>query len=181
MVIDHGVSGVGLADQRKLCKPAELADEVGGHVVGTHAVKAHGGSAPVLQLLHQRAGILSAKQVAAGLHGKGNHGGTGPFQLGGGENGLCLLGVEQGLAHQKVSSAIDEAADLAAVVFHHQVKIVRIPAVAVGCQCGNVTGNQALRSGGAGQGNQLGVDGLAMVLQADFFQGNGLPGRWGRR
>ena len=87
---------------------------------------------------------------------------------------LGLLGVEQGLAHQQVRAAVDEAPDLAAVVLHQQVKVVRIPAVAEGGQGGNVACDQAARGGGTAQSDELGIDGLGVVFQADFPEGNGL-------
>ena len=153
---------------------------MGGHLVSRHTVEAQGGSAPRFQILKERTGIGAVEEIAAGLHGEADHGGTRALQLGGGEDGLCLLGVHQGLTDQQVRPAVYESPDLTAVVFYHQVKVRRIPAVTVGCQGGDITGYQAARGSGPAEGDELAVDGLTVLVQPDFFQGNGL-GLEGRR
>ena len=64
--------------------------------------------------------------------------------------------------------------NLAAIVFHHQVEALRVPAVAEIGQGGQISRNQAAWGGRPGQGDQSLVDGFRLTVQPNPFQGDGL-------
>ena len=82
--------------------------------------------------------------------------------------------VKQGLADEQIGPAVDQTTDLAAVILHQQVEAVRVPALAVNGQRGQVARNEASGGGGAGQSNQRFVDLLRLGVHANGFQGDGL-------
>ena len=72
------------------------------------------------------------------------------------------------------NGTVDEATDLAAVVFHQQIEITFVPAVTECGQGGQITGNQTVRGGGPGQGDEVGVDFFGFLFQTNGLQGDGL-------
>ena len=142
--------------------------------VRRHAVEANGGRTSRFQIAQHLSAVRPGEQRPVRLHGEGVHGGSRAFQLGGGENGLCLLRVKQGLADEQIGPAVNQTADLAAVILHQQVEAVRVPALAVNGQRGQVARNEASGGGGAGQSNQRFVDFLRLGVHAHGFQGDGL-------
>ena len=147
---------------------------MGRHHVRRHAVKAHGGRARRFQIVQNLPAVRAGEQRPVGLQGEGVHGGSRALQLGGGENGLRLLGIKQGLADEQIGPAVDQTANLTAVILHQQVEAVRVPAVAVNGQGGQVARDETPGGGGAGQRHQRFVDLLRLGVHAHGFQGDGL-------
>ena len=132
VVPDGGNTGVGLADQRDFHTAPQLGDKIGGHHIRCHAVKAHRRSAGILQGFQGLSRVRAGQQGAVGLHGKAVHGSPRALQFSGAEDGFRLLLVQQRLADEKIRPAINETANLAAVVLHQQIKGLGVPAVAEG-------------------------------------------------
>ena len=103
---DYRISCIGLTNKRPLYGPAQSAHKACGHTVGSHAVKAYGAGTGLLQFPKYRCGIPAGEQTAVRLHGKGIHHSTRPFQLSGGEDGLGILGIQEGLSGQQVCAAL---------------------------------------------------------------------------
>ena len=68
--IDHGYAGVGLADKRKLCEPAQLQNKAGCHIVRRDAVETHGASSGFFQLPQYRPCLRPGEKGTVGLHGE---------------------------------------------------------------------------------------------------------------